>query len=61
MASKEDIRELSNMGLTLKMDFVMNHLSVNSPQFKDILENGEKSEYKDFLSIGIYSGTDMDN
>lgn len=49
MASKEDIRELSNMGLTLKMDFVMNHLSVNSPQFKDILENGENSEYKDFF------------
>ena len=49
MASKEDIRNLSDMGLDLKMDFVMNHLSVNSPQFKDLIEKGEKSEYKDFF------------
>ena len=27
----------------------MNHLSVNSPQFKDLLVKGDKSEYKDFF------------
>ena len=47
-ASMEDLRELAEMGITLKLDFVLNHSSVLSKQFQDILRNGEKSKYKDF-------------
>ncbi len=47
-ASMEDLRELAKMGITLKLDFVLNHSSVLSKQFQDILKNGEKSKYKDF-------------
>lgn len=47
-ASMEDIGELAKMGITLKLDFVLNHSSVLSKQFQDILKNGEKSKYKDF-------------
>lgn len=49
MATEEDIRELHNLGYCLKLDFVLNHLSVLSPQFQDLLENGEKSQYIDFF------------
>jgi sucrose phosphorylase len=33
----------------LKFDIVLNHLSVESPQFKDLLQNGNQSIYKDFF------------
>ena len=48
-ATQEDIEQLKQLGLTLKLDFVLNHLSVLSPQFQDILKNGEQSEYYDFF------------
>ena len=31
------------------MDFILNHISVLSPQFQDLLRKGDKSEYKDFF------------
>lgn len=43
------MKKLKDLGIDLKLDFVMNHLSVNSPQFKDLLVKGDKSEYKDFF------------
>jgi sucrose phosphorylase len=48
-ASAEDLRELNKMGITLKLDFILNHSSVLSRQFQDILKNGTKSKYKDFF------------
>jgi len=33
----------------VKFDIVLNHLSVASPQFKDLLQHGEDSEYIDFF------------
>jgi sucrose phosphorylase len=33
----------------LKFDLVLNHLSVGSPQFQDLLERGDDSDYKDFF------------
>jgi sucrose phosphorylase len=45
-AALESIRE---MGISLKLDFVLNHASVQSPQFKDIIAHGEQSEYADFF------------
>lgn len=49
MACNEDIEALKNAGLDLKLDFILNHLSVLSPQFQDILKYGDKSEYRDFF------------
>lgn len=49
LAEREDLEELRNLGIGLKLDFVLNHASVLSPQFQDILKNGESSPYKDFF------------
>ncbi len=49
LASNEDLKAIQDMDIKLKLDFVMNHLSVNSPQFLDILKNGKDSEYADFF------------
>ncbi len=49
MASKEDIESLKALGLNLKLDFILNHASVLSPQFQDLIRNGAASEYKDFF------------
>lgn len=48
-ASKEDIEALKEIGIGFKFDFILNHASVLSKQFQDILKNGENSEYKDFF------------
>ena len=47
LAAAEDLKALRDMKLSLKLDFVLNHLSVQSPQFKDLLEKGDESEYVD--------------
>lgn len=49
LVSKEDLRDLEELNIMLKFDIVLNHLSVASPQFKDLLKNGEQSKYKDFF------------
>jgi sucrose phosphorylase len=48
-ASQEDLTDLNKIGIALKFDFVLNHSSVLSKQFQDILKRGEKSKYKDFF------------
>lgn len=49
LASPEDLRALKEMGIDLKLDFIMNHASARSPQFRDLVNQGEKSEYQDFF------------
>jgi sucrose phosphorylase len=49
LVSKQDLKDLSDLDITLKFDIVLNHLSVASPQFKDLIQNGDSSEYKDFF------------
>lgn len=49
LASKEDIEELKKLNINLMMDFVLNHISVLSPQFQDILKKGDASKYRDFF------------
>lgn len=44
-----DLVRLRKLGIKLKLDFILNHASVLSPQFQDLLINGEKSEYRDFF------------
>lgn len=48
-ATEEDLRNLSNMNIALKLDFILNHCSVLSKQFQDIIDKGEESIYKDFF------------
>ncbi len=49
MATAADIDKLGDLGIDLKLDFILNHASVLSPQFQDLLKNGENSKYKDFF------------
>ena len=49
VAAKEDLEELGNLEIDLKLDFILNHASVLSEQFQDILKNGDQSEYRDFF------------
>lgn len=49
IAKKEDLEALQEMGIDLKLDFILNHLSVQSHQFQDLLEKGDASEYRDFF------------
>ena len=48
-AKAEDLEKLQNLGIDLKLDFILNHASVLSPQFQDLIKNGENSKYKDFF------------
>lgn len=49
LAAPEDVKRLQKSGIDLKLDFILNHLSVLSPQFQDILKNGDASPYRDFF------------
>lgn len=49
LASQESIDELKRLGFSLKLDFILNHTSVLSKEFQDILEKGQESEYADFF------------
>ncbi|MCM1048426.1 MAG: alpha-amylase family glycosyl hydrolase [Clostridiales bacterium] len=49
LATAADMERLRAMGLDLKLDIVLNHASVQSPQFKDLLINGESSVYRNFF------------
>ena len=49
LVSKEDLIALDKLNIQLKCDIVLNHLSVASPQFKDLLAYGDDSKYKDFF------------
>ena len=52
LVQDSDLDRLKALGIQLKFDIVLNHLSVASPQFKDLLENGEAFCTKTFLFIG---------
>ena len=49
LATRENLETLRALGIDLKLDFVLNHAFVTSPQFQDLLEKGEASEYRDFF------------
>lgn len=49
LASAQDLEDLRSLGIDLKLDFILNHASVQSPQFQDLLKNGTDSEYADFF------------
>lgn len=49
LVSPRDLEEFDRLDILCKFDLVLNHLSVGSPQFQDMLEYGDKSEYRDFF------------
>ncbi|MHA6533730.1 alpha-amylase family protein [Paenibacillus sp. BAC0078] len=49
LAARADLEELEKLGMDLKLDFILNHASVLSEQFQDMIANGEESIYKDFF------------
>lgn len=49
LVRQSDLQQLRRQGIRLKLDLVLNHLSVNSPQFLDLLEKSDRSPYRDFF------------
>lgn len=49
LVSEADLQALKELNIVLKFDLILNHLSVRSPQFLDILEKGDRSHYRDFF------------
>jgi len=49
LVSATDLGDLQALGIELKFDLVLNHLSVGSPQFQDMLQRGDDSPYRDFF------------
>ncbi len=49
LASEKDLERIRALGIRLKLDFVINHASVLSGQFQDILKRGDASPYRDFF------------
>ena len=49
LTTEENMPRLRALGLDLKLDFILNHLSVLSPQFQDILQHGDASPCRDFF------------
>lgn len=49
LGTPQDFAALDELGILVKFDLVLNHLSVGSPQFEDLLAKGDESEYVDFF------------
>ena len=49
LISGKDLEEMDKLNIMLKFDLVLNHLSVGSPQFQDMLKYGDDSQYRDFF------------
>ena len=49
LVSRADLDALAELDISLKFDLVLNHLSVGSPQFQDMLVNGDESDFADFF------------
>ncbi len=49
LGSRQAIEDIKDMGIDLKLDFILNHASVLSKEFQDIIQNGDESIYRDFF------------
>jgi len=49
LVNPQDLVDLNDLQITFKLDLVLNHLSVRSPQFQDLVLRGDDSPYKDFF------------
>ena len=57
------VEECHARGIKVMLDAVFNHIGDNSPQWQDVIENGEKSKYADWFHIHEFpvSYTEGDN
>ena len=49
LVGDRDLAEMDALDIGFKFDLVLNHLSVGSPQFQDMLRHGDESAYRDFF------------
>ena len=49
LVGPQDLPALAEAGIDLKLDFILNHASVLSPPFQDVLARGDRSPYVDFF------------
>ena len=49
LGTQADLDAIRAGGVSLKLDFVLNHASVQSPQFQDMIARGDESPYRDFF------------
>ncbi len=49
LVSREDLEKAYESNTSFKFDLVLNHLSVGSPQFQDLLKKGDYSRYRHFF------------
>lgn len=49
LASPEALEDLKALGIDLTLDFILNHASVLSKEFQDIIKRGDDSPYRDFF------------
>ena len=49
LVTQEDLDALRRLNIRSKLDLVVNHLSVGSPQFRDLLERGDGSPCRNFF------------
>ncbi|WP_379158918.1 alpha-glycosidase [Paenibacillus sp. sgz5001063] len=51
---QELVKEAHARGIRIVLDAVFNHISANSPQFKDVIEHGESSRYVNWFHINEF-------
>ncbi|OJG89803.1 neopullulanase [Enterococcus saccharolyticus] len=51
---KKLVDECHRRGIKIMLDAVFNHMGDTSPQWKDVLENGEKSKYADWFHVNEF-------
>lgn len=51
---KKLVKEAQSRGIRIVMDAVFNHISANSPQFKDVTKYGERSRYVNWFHINEF-------
>ena len=49
LVCQADLDRATGWNIGFKFDLVLNHMSVGSPQFQDMLQRGDDSEYRDFF------------
>ncbi len=49
LAEDNDLNQLKSMGISLKLDIVLNHLSVGSPEFQSLMTLGDQSPFVNFF------------
>ena len=49
LVARTDLQVASSLNLDFKFDLVLNHMSVGSYPFQDMIQHGDDSEYRDFF------------